>query len=85
MRWMDEIKSVTGLSVNYLNQLVKDRKNLKLLVNNIVKKRKWTNIYSKEKATAHHFFENAAKYIRKDHQEVVLQTRRTSSSSEYSL
>ena len=26
MRWMDDIKSVTGLSVNDLKQLVKDRK-----------------------------------------------------------
>ena len=26
MRWMDDIKSVTGLSVNGLNQLVKERK-----------------------------------------------------------
>jgi hypothetical protein len=59
MRWMDDIKSVTGLSVNYLNQLAKDRKKWNLLVNNIVKKRKRTNIYSKEKATANHFFENA--------------------------
>ena len=39
MRWMDDIRSVTGLSVNDLNQLVKDRKKWKLLVNNIVKKR----------------------------------------------
>ena len=39
MRWMDDIKSVTGLSVNDLNQLVKDRKKWKLLVNNAVKKR----------------------------------------------
>ena len=60
MRWMDDIKSVTGLSVNNLNQLVKKRKKRKLLVNNIVKKRKRTNIYSKEKATAKHSFANAA-------------------------
>ena len=26
MRWMDDIKSVTGLSVKDLNQLVQDRK-----------------------------------------------------------
>ena len=44
MRWMDDIKSVTGLSVNDLNQLMKDRKKWKLLVKNIVKKRKWTNV-----------------------------------------
>ena len=44
MRWMDDIKSVTGLSVNDLNQLVKDKKKWKLLVNNIVKKIKRTNI-----------------------------------------
>ena len=60
MWWMDDIKSVTGLSVNGLNQLVKDRKKWNLLVNNIVKKRKRTNVYSKEKATANHSFENAA-------------------------
>ena len=52
MRWMDGIKSVTGLSVNDLNQLVKDRKKWKLLVNNIVKKRKRKNVKSKEKAMA---------------------------------
>ena len=39
MRRMDEIKSVTGLSVNDLNQLVKDRKKWNLLVKNIVKKK----------------------------------------------
>ena len=60
MRWMDDIKRVTGLSVNDLNKLVKDRKKWKLLVNNIVKKRKRTNVKSKEKATANHSFENAA-------------------------
>jgi hypothetical protein len=60
MRWMDDIKSATGLSVNDLNQLVEDRKTWNLLVNNIVKKRKRTNVYSKEKATANHCFENAA-------------------------
>jgi hypothetical protein len=47
MRWMDDMKSVTGLSVNDLNQLVKDRKKWNFLVNNIVKKRKRINIYSK--------------------------------------
>ena len=46
MRWIDDIKSVSGLSVNDLNQLVKDRKTWNLLVNNIAKKRKRTNIYS---------------------------------------
>ena len=46
-----DIKSVTGLSVNDLNQSVKDRKTWNLLVNSIVKKRKWTNVKSK-KATA---------------------------------
>ena len=51
---MDDIKSVTRLSVNDLNQLVKDRKKWKLLLNNIVKKRKRTNVQSKEKATANH-------------------------------
>ena len=60
MRWMDNIKSVTRLSVNDLNQLEKDRKKWNLLVNNIFKKRKRTNMYSKEKATANHSFENAA-------------------------
>jgi hypothetical protein len=44
MWWMDDIKSLTGLSVNDLNQLVKDRKRCKFLVNNLVKKRKRTNI-----------------------------------------
>jgi hypothetical protein len=44
MRWMDDIKSVTGLSVNDLNQLVKDRKKWHSVVNNIVKKRKRTNV-----------------------------------------
>ena len=46
MRWMGNIKRVTGLSVNDLNQLVKDKKKWKLLVNNIrvVKKRKRTNV-----------------------------------------
>ena len=44
MRWMDDIKSVTALSINDLNQLVKDRKKRKFLVNNIVKKRKQTNV-----------------------------------------
>ena len=44
MRWMGDIKSVTGHSVNDLNQLVKDRKKWKLLVNNLVKERKWTSI-----------------------------------------
>ena len=44
IRWMDDIKSVPGLSVNDLNQLVKDRKKWNLLVNNIVKKIKRTNI-----------------------------------------
>ena len=60
MRWTDDIKSVTGLSVNDLNQLVKDRKKWKILVNNITKKRKRTHVKSKEKATANHCFENAA-------------------------
>jgi hypothetical protein len=43
MWWMD-IKSVTGLSVNDLNQLAKDRKKWNSLVNTIVKKRKRTNV-----------------------------------------
>ena len=59
MRWMD-VKSVTGLSINDLNQLVKDRKKGKLLVNNIVKKRKRTNVETKEKAMANHSFDNTA-------------------------
>jgi hypothetical protein len=57
---IDDIKSVTGLSLNDLNQLVKDRKKWRTLVYNTVKKRKWTNVKSKEKATANHSFENAA-------------------------
>jgi hypothetical protein len=44
LRWMGDIKSLNGLSVNDLNQLVKDRKKWKLLVNNLVKERKWTSI-----------------------------------------
>ena len=39
MQWMDDIKSVTGLSVNDLNQLVKDRKKGNLLVKNTVKRK----------------------------------------------
>jgi hypothetical protein len=31
MRWMDDITSVTGLSVNDLNQLVKDRKKVEII------------------------------------------------------
>ena len=60
MRWMDDIKSVSGLSLNYLNQIMKDRKNWPTLVYNIVRKRKRTNVKSKEKAMANHSFENAA-------------------------
>ena len=60
MRWMDDIKSVTGLSVNCLNQLVEDKEKVELVVNNIIKKKKRTNIESKKKATANHPFENAA-------------------------
>ena len=44
MRWMDDIKSVTGVSVHDFSQLVKDRKKWNSLVNNMVKKRKRTNI-----------------------------------------
>ena len=43
MRRMDDIKSVTGFSVNELNQLVKDR-NKRHSVKNIVKNRKRFNI-----------------------------------------
>ena len=60
MRWMDDIESVTGLSLNDLNQLVKDRKKWHTLVYNIVRKRKWTNVKSKEKKMANHCFESAA-------------------------
>ena len=56
MRFLGDNKSVTGLSVNYLNQLLKDRKKWNLLVNNIVKKRKRT----KEKLMANTSSENAA-------------------------
>ena len=49
MRWMDDIKRLTGLSVNDLNKLVKDRKKWRILVYKIVKKRKRTNFESKEK------------------------------------
>ena len=56
MRWMEDIRSVTGLSVNDLNQLVKDRKKWRSLVNNILEKRKRT----REKAMANQSFENAA-------------------------
>ena len=44
MRWMDDIKSVTGLSLNDLNELVKDREKWRTLVYKIVKKRKRTNM-----------------------------------------
>ena len=44
MQWMDDIKTVTGLSVNDLNQLAKDRKKWQSLVNNTVKNRKWMNV-----------------------------------------
>ena len=57
MRWMDDIKSVTGLSLNELNQLVKDRKKWRTLVHNIVKKRKLTNVASKQTSNP---FENVA-------------------------
>ena len=60
MRCMDDIRSVTGLRVNDLNQLVKDRKKWRTLVYNRVRKRKLTNVKFKEKAMANHFFENAA-------------------------
>ena len=68
MRWMDDIKSVIGLSLYNLNQLVKDSKKWQTLLYNIVRKKKRTNVKSKEKAKANHFFENAAKYIHKDRQ-----------------
>ena len=61
MRWMDDIKSVTGLSLNDLNQLMKDREKGDTLVYNIVRKRKQTNVKSnKGKAMANHSFGNAA-------------------------
>ena len=59
MRWMDDIKSITGLSLNDLNQLVKDRRKRRTLVYNIARKRKRTNVKCKEKATANHSLENA--------------------------
>ena len=31
MLWMDDIKSVTGLSVNDLNQLVRDREKVEII------------------------------------------------------
>ena len=37
-------KVVTGLSINDLNQLMEDRQKWKVLVNNMGKKRKWTNV-----------------------------------------
>ena len=40
MKWVDDIKSVTGVLVNDLNQLVKDEKKWDSLVNKIVKKKK---------------------------------------------
>ena len=52
MRWMDDVKSVTGLSINDLNQLVKDRKKWRSFVYNIVKKKeekKGTNVKSKRR------------------------------------
>ena len=59
MQWMDDTKSVTGLTLNDLNQSVKDRNMWRTLVYNIIKKRKWTNVKSNEKAMANHSFENA--------------------------
>ena len=44
MRWMNDVKSVTGLLVNDLNRLVKYRKKWNLLVNKIVKKKTGPNI-----------------------------------------
>ena len=38
MRWMDDIKNVTGLSLNDLNHLVKNRKKWRTLVYNIVQR-----------------------------------------------
>ena len=35
MRWIEDIKSVTGLSLNDLHQLVKDTKKWRTLVYNI--------------------------------------------------
>ena len=46
MWWMDDIKSLTGLSLNDLNQLVKDRKKWCTLVYNIVRKRSPVCIYT---------------------------------------
>ena len=59
MRWMDDIRSVTELTANDLNQLVKDKK-WRTLMSNIVRKRKRTHVKSKEKAMANHSFDNAA-------------------------
>ena len=47
-------------SLNYLNQLVIDRKKGRTLVYNIVRERKRTHVKSKAKAMANHSFENAA-------------------------
>ena len=69
MWWMDDVKSVTPLSVDDLNHLLKDRKKWNSLVQNTLKKRIRTNVLSKEKASANNSFENASQYIRKDHQE----------------
>ena len=60
LRWMDEIKSVTVLSLNDLNLLVKHKEKWRILVYNIVRKRKRTNVKSKENTMANHSFENAA-------------------------
>ena len=63
--WMDDITSVTGLSLNDLNHLVKDNS----VKYTVVRKIKRTNFKSKKKAMANHSFQNAAQYIRKDHEE----------------
>ena len=59
MRWIDDVKSATGLSVYDFKQLVQERKNWCSLVGNVVKKRKRTNVESKM-ATAIHSFKNVA-------------------------
>jgi hypothetical protein len=56
---LDDIKSGTGLSVNDL-KTVSERQEKVELISEHHSQEERTNIYSKEKATANHSFENAA-------------------------
>jgi len=68
MLWMVDIKSVTGLSVNDLNQVSERQEKVAPISEQHSQEEETNQCLSKEKATANHSFENAAWYIRKDHQ-----------------